>query len=293
MNPLNKKSAQVKGVQPPLVRPGGNAHQFKPTVAQPKNAAGSQLTRGSIAPPVYKPLPQPKVLQTKKAQTAAAPSSQPHQSARSAAIFKAHGLRPRPQAVAPARAGVQNLTAPRSGNIAQRSVKVAPPALAERVRKVSVSNLPSNIISPQTVVQRKRGFIKSLSSSHAVIQRAERKGGKGKGKKEKKSEKIKIGKLVFDVDEYHHEVKPAIMKAIKKKGLNLGALLNIKDASNADFFIESDGTILVGDNGTGGKGGVNTGINYYDLFPSERPQQTVLAQNRNYDLPSDDSDEYG
>jgi hypothetical protein len=63
MNPPNKKPPAARGIPLPFTQRNGPAHQFKPPVAQLKNAVSPLRP---VAPPVYRPQPVPRVLQTKK-----------------------------------------------------------------------------------------------------------------------------------------------------------------------------------------------------------------------------------
>lgn len=64
MNTIKKHSG-TRGIAQPANRQAGRGHQFKPVVAQLKTTL-PVTTR--IAPPAYRPLPEPRVLQTKTAQ---------------------------------------------------------------------------------------------------------------------------------------------------------------------------------------------------------------------------------
>lgn len=139
------------------------------------------------------------------------------------------------------------------------------------------------------VLQPKRQIgITPVVASRAVIQRAEKERRKGPRRKEGKQEAvITVGKISMTFDDFHRTVKPTLMAKI-----DAGALLGRKGATNVDFYFERDGTILVGENNSGGKNGVDTELNLFDIFPSLRPQEVaVAAQQRNFDLPPTDSDD--
>ena len=63
MNPPNKKALGPRGIPQPFAQRNGLVHRFKPPVAQVKNAVSA---RRPVAPPVYRPQPVPRVLQTRK-----------------------------------------------------------------------------------------------------------------------------------------------------------------------------------------------------------------------------------
>lgn len=65
MNSINKKAP---GRQQPLNRRAGPAHQFQSVVAQPKTHVTAPDVKRPVAPPVYRPQPVPRVLQTKTVQ---------------------------------------------------------------------------------------------------------------------------------------------------------------------------------------------------------------------------------
>ena len=65
MNPINRKPMGAKGVPQPSNRQAGHAPQLKPAVAQLKTGVSIQSVKQPVAPPVYRPQPSPKVLQTK------------------------------------------------------------------------------------------------------------------------------------------------------------------------------------------------------------------------------------
>jgi hypothetical protein len=67
MNPSNKRAPGARGTPQPFNRQAGHAPQSKPAVAQPKTAVSAQSVKQPVAPPVYRPQPTPKVLQTKLA----------------------------------------------------------------------------------------------------------------------------------------------------------------------------------------------------------------------------------
>lgn len=79
MNSSNKKAPLAKGVPPQVKPPARHALQFKPAVAQPKNAVFAQSVKRPVAPPVYNPQSKPNAVQQKTAMpshlkpTAAAP----------------------------------------------------------------------------------------------------------------------------------------------------------------------------------------------------------------------------
>lgn len=66
MNP-KKNSPPLRGSLLPFRGQAGSARQFKPVVAQLKIAVPAQTIKHPVVPPVYRPQPLPKVLQTKKA----------------------------------------------------------------------------------------------------------------------------------------------------------------------------------------------------------------------------------
>jgi hypothetical protein len=71
-----------------------------------------------------------------------------------------------------------------------------------------------------------------------------------------------VGKVKMGSDELHLEVKAAVKEKLGKRGI--AKLLKIKGAKNFDMRIESNGTILIGDNNTEAKNGVDSGLVYLD-----------------------------
>src|SRR5215211_819670 len=71
MNSTNKKSPGARGIPQPFNRPAGRATQNRSGVAQLKTGVPAQSVKQIVAPPVYRPQPTPKVLQTKMANVAA------------------------------------------------------------------------------------------------------------------------------------------------------------------------------------------------------------------------------
>jgi len=67
MNPPNKKSPGAKGIPQPFKQRPGPAHQFKPPVAQLKNAVSAQSVKRPVAPPVFRPQAASKSAQPKMA----------------------------------------------------------------------------------------------------------------------------------------------------------------------------------------------------------------------------------
>ena len=61
----NQKPTVLKDIPQPLNGQAGSVRQFKAVVAQLKTPVSAQSVRGPVAPPVYRPQPVPKVLQTK------------------------------------------------------------------------------------------------------------------------------------------------------------------------------------------------------------------------------------
>jgi hypothetical protein len=92
-----------------------------------------------------------------------------------------------------------------------------------------------------------------------------------------------------DLGNETHEYKDAIKRALGGDE-GIGNLLQSKGQTNFDFYVERDGTIWISDNDEGGRG-VETSLNFFDMFEEHRPAQVeVAAQERNYDLPASDSD---
>lgn len=46
---------------------------------------------------------------------------------------------------------------------------------------------------------------------------------------------------------------------------------------NFDFWVAKNGTIYISDNGEGGKGGEDTGLSFFTLFPEFAPEETEVA----------------
>ena len=66
MNSTNKKPPAARGIPQPF-KPAGFAHEFKPPVAQLKNAVSAQSVKQPVAPPVYRAPAKPVVAQAKMA----------------------------------------------------------------------------------------------------------------------------------------------------------------------------------------------------------------------------------
>src|SRR6266566_476512 len=65
MNSTNRKSPEAKGLSQQSKQTAGHANQFKPAVAQLKNAVSAQSIKRPLAPPVYRPQPTSPVAQAK------------------------------------------------------------------------------------------------------------------------------------------------------------------------------------------------------------------------------------
>src|SRR4051812_35672141 len=65
MNPPNKKLPDIKGMHQQPNRQAGRAHQFKPIVAQAKNAGLAPNAGRPVAPPVYRPQAKQNAVQSK------------------------------------------------------------------------------------------------------------------------------------------------------------------------------------------------------------------------------------
>src|SRR4051812_11054364 len=55
MNPINNKLPEARTLPQPFKQQAGRMNQFKPTVAQLKNAVSAQSVKSPVAPPVYHP----------------------------------------------------------------------------------------------------------------------------------------------------------------------------------------------------------------------------------------------
>ena len=66
----NKKLTPPRGIPQPFNRQAGAVREFKPVVAQLKSTGPAPGSKRPVAPPVYRPQPTPKVLQTKTAPVA-------------------------------------------------------------------------------------------------------------------------------------------------------------------------------------------------------------------------------
>lgn len=66
MNIPNKKPPGARGTSAQFTKPVRQSLQFKPIVAQLKTPVFAQSSKSPVAPPVYRPQPTPKVLQTKR-----------------------------------------------------------------------------------------------------------------------------------------------------------------------------------------------------------------------------------
>jgi hypothetical protein len=90
-----------------------------------------------------------------------------------------------------------------------------------------------------------------------------------------------------------HEYKARIKRELGgNRGLS--ALLQSHDQTNFDFWVAKDGTVWISDNGEGGKDGVETEVNFFDLWPDLKPEApNVAAQpDRGFGLdPADVGDE--
>ena len=158
--------------------------------------------------------------------------------------------------------------------------RTAPPAYRPQpVPKVLQRKMP-------VVLQQNRTIdITPVPRSTAVIQRSR----KERWKEGKQEATITIGKITLSQEFYHRTVKPTIMGKI-----NPGELLGRKGAHNVDIYFDRDGSILISENGMGGKKGVDTELNLFDLFPALRPAEAEVApQQRNLDLTPMDSDDEG
>jgi hypothetical protein len=72
-----------------------------------------------------------------------------------------------------------------------------------------------------------------------------------------------------------HSYKAAIKKALGgNEGISrlLGA-----DRHNFDFWVGRDGTIYISDNGLGGEGGVDTELDFFEMFPEYAPEEVEVA----------------
>lgn len=67
MIPINKKSPAASGTARRFNQKPVSASQFKPAVAQLKNAVSAQSAKRPVAPPIYRPQATPKALQPKTA----------------------------------------------------------------------------------------------------------------------------------------------------------------------------------------------------------------------------------
>jgi len=67
MIPINKKSPAARGTARRFNQKPVSAPQFKPAVAQLKNAVSAQSAKRPVAPPIYRPQATPKALQSKTA----------------------------------------------------------------------------------------------------------------------------------------------------------------------------------------------------------------------------------
>ena len=91
----------------------------------------------------------------------------------------------------------------------------------------------------------------------------ETKGGRGASRGGNTSGRMMtVGKVKMGNDELHLEVKAAVKQKLGTRGI--ANLLKIKGAKNFDMRIESNGTILIGDNNTEAKNGVDSGLVYLD-----------------------------
>jgi hypothetical protein len=99
----------------------------------------------------------------------------------------------------------------------------------------------------------------SSESDSSEDEKPQARSGRGGPRGEKKSgRQMTVGKVKMSNEELHLGVKADVKAKLGKRGI--ARLLKIKDAKNFDMRIENDGTILIGDNNTGGKAGVDSGL---------------------------------
>jgi hypothetical protein len=87
-----------------------------------------------------------------------------------------------------------------------------------------------------------------------------RRGPKAKHGKTVKKAMMTVGSQKLNADELHLQVKADVKAKLGTRGIE--KLLKRKGAKNFDMRIEKDGTIRIGENETGGKNGVDSGLVY-------------------------------
>jgi hypothetical protein len=95
---------------------------------------------------------------------------------------------------------------------------------------------------------------------------------------------------VVDLGDASHSYKQKL-KVELGGDRGIGQLLGSAGQTNFDFYVNKDGSVEISDNGQGGQG-VDTGVNFFDLFPETKPDEPDVApQERELGLPPDTDDE--
>jgi hypothetical protein len=87
----------------------------------------------------------------------------------------------------------------------------------------------------------------------------------------------KFGSVVIDDGDVHPVKEKIKVKLGNVAGLS--GILSRKGASNFDFWVAGNGTLWIGENGSGGKQKETT-LNFFTAFPAYAPETSDLPSNR-------------